>query len=311
MRNAFADEVVKLAQSARDLVLLSGDIGNRLFDAYKNAYAGRFYNCGVAEANMIGVSAGLSLCGLRPVVYTIAPFITTRCIEQIRVDICYHNLPVILVGVGAGFSYASLNATHHSCEETAMLRMLPNMHVVCPGDAVEVRHAIQAAYRLARPTYIRLGKKGEPAVHSTAAISFSIGRAIVIRPGRDACILSTGVMLPTAMEAADLLSGHGISAEVVSFHTIKPLDEPFLREAFGRFKVVTTVEEHSRSGGLGGGIAEWLSDQPPQSARLCRVGTDDRFLYEAGGQGHARACFGLTPMGIAEKTLATLGRTCP
>src|SRR5215467_4329085 len=144
MRNAFADELTKLGSEEPCVVMLSGDIGNRLFDKFKDRHPGRFLNCGVAEANMTGVAAGMAMCGLRPVAYTITPFVTTRCLEQIRVDVCYHNLPVTIVGVGAGLSYASLNATHHSCEDVAFLRALPNMSIVCPADPVEVRCSLKA-----------------------------------------------------------------------------------------------------------------------------------------------------------------------
>src|SRR5262245_50146263 len=168
MRNAFADELTKLGRADDRVVMLSGDIGNRLFDKFKDACPDRFYNCGVAEANMMGVAAGMALSGLRPVAYTITPFITTRCLEQIRVDVCYHNVPVTIVAVGAGMAYASLGPTHHACEDISLLRSLPNMKVVCPADAHEVRAAMRAAMHQDGPVYIRLGKKGEPNVHAQA-----------------------------------------------------------------------------------------------------------------------------------------------
>lgn len=300
MRNAFASEITALAAGDKRIVLLSGDIGNRLFDEFKLAFPTRFLNCGVAEANMMSIAAGIALCGLRPVTYTITPFTTTRCLEQIRLDVCYHDVPVIIVGTGGGFSYASLNATHHSCEDIAFLRMLPNMTVICPGDAWEVRLALQAALKHEGPVYIRLGKKGEPVVHEHPP-DFAIGKGIVIREGHDVCLLSTGNMLTMAVQTADRLGQKGLAAHVVSFHTVKPLDEGLLNEVFSRFNVVVTVEEHSILGGLGGSVAEWLSDRPCQKARLLRVGVGDAFLYEAGDQDHARQHFGLTPEKIAEK----------
>ena len=139
MRNAFADEALNLAERDESMVLLSADIGNRLFDKFKSGFAERFINCGVAEANMTGMAAGMAMSGLRPITYTIAAFNTVRCLEQIRVDICYHNLPVTIVGVGAGLSYASLGYTHHASEDVGLLRMLPNMTVLCPADAMEVQ----------------------------------------------------------------------------------------------------------------------------------------------------------------------------
>jgi transketolase len=295
VRNAFASELTKLAGEDPRVVMLSGDIGNRLFDKFKEQHPKRFFNCGVAEANMIGVGAGMAACGLRPIAYTITPFITTRVMEQIRVDVCYHNVPVIIVGVGGGLSYASLGGTHHSCEDIGMLRLLPHMTVICPGDPVEVRLALRAATKHDGPVYMRLGKKGEPVIHKSDP-QFTIGKGIVVREGRDVCLLSTGNMLPEAVTAADELG-----AQLVSFHTVKPLDETLLADAFARFKLVATIEEHSVLGGLGGSVAEWLSDRPPQKARLLRIGTPDTFLHEAGEQEYAREVFGLTGKQIAEK----------
>lgn len=302
MRNAFAEEIAALASEEERLVFLAGDIGNRLFDNFKARFPTRFYNCGVAEANMISVAAGLALSGFRPVTYTITPFNTTRCLEQIRVDTCYHKLPVVIVGVGAGLAYASLGGTHHACEDIALLRALPHMTVVCPGDAVEVRLALRAALREKGPVYLRLGKKGEPVVHQKKP-DFAIGRAITVRPGTEVCLLSTGNMLSVAVEAAEELNRKGVSAQVVSFHTVKPLDEDYLTDIFTRFTVIVTVEEHSLVGGLGGGVAEWFTNQPPFKGRLLRMGTPDHFLHEAGEQEYAREVFGLTPSAIAQRTL--------
>ena len=159
MRAAFANEIEALSAKDERLVLLSGDIGNRMFDTYKEKFPNRFYNCGVAEANMTGIAAGMALCGLRPITYTITAFNTIRCLEQIRLDVCYQNLPVIIVGVGGGLSYSSLNATHHALEDIASLRVLPNMTVICPGDAWEVRAALRAAIEVDGPVYIRMAKK--------------------------------------------------------------------------------------------------------------------------------------------------------
>ena len=186
MRNAFAKELEKIAAADERVVLLSGDIGNRMFDDFKKAFPGRFLNCGIAEANMVSFAAGLALSGLRPVVYTIAPFITYRCLEQIRVDICSQNLAVIITGVGGGLSYAALNTTHHSLEDIACMRVLPNMRVVCPGDPVEVRLALDHAIKEDAPVYLRLGKKGEPAVHRTEPC-FKIGEWNSVRNGEEAC----------------------------------------------------------------------------------------------------------------------------
>jgi transketolase len=306
MRNAFAAEITALAGEDERIVLLSGDIGNRLFDEFKKRHPKRFFNCGVAEANMVGVAAGLAASGFRPVGYTITPFITTRCLEQIRVDVCYHNVPVVLVGVGAGLSYASLGSTHHACEDIAFLRVLPGMAVLCPGDPWEVRQALRAAVKRDGPVYIRMGKKGEPAVHRDPP-PFEIGRAIVVRDGGDVCLLAAGTILPVAVAAAERLAGAGVSARVVSFHTVKPLDEAALADAFDRFDVVATVEEHSLLGGLGGAVAEWLADHPGRRARLVRIGTPDAFVHEGGEHEHARAHVGLSAEAIAERIRTARG----
>ena len=298
MRNAFAEEVTALADQYPELVLLSGDIGNRLFDKFKARHPKRFYNVGVAEQNMTSVAAGMAMAGLRPITYTITAFATVRCLEQIRVDVCYHHQPVIIVGVGAGLSYASLGGTHHACEEVAMLRALPDMTVVCPGDPLEVKLALRAAVEWKRPLYLRMGKKGEPKVH-TQTPHFVIGKAIVIKPGTEVCLLGNGTLLSATAGAGERLAQNKISAEVASFHTVKPLDEAYLKDVFSRFSVVAAVEEHSRLGGLGGAIAEGLSDQPPQKAKFLRIGTEDRFIHEAGEQEHALERLGLTSEGIA------------
>ncbi|MDD5262510.1 MAG: transketolase C-terminal domain-containing protein [Methylacidiphilales bacterium] len=299
MRNAFAKEITTLAQQDERIVLLSADIGNRLFDDFKEKCPGRFYNCGVAEANMIGVAAGMALSGLRPVCYTITNFITYRCLEQIRIDLCYHHQPVVVVGTGAGLSYASLGYTHQSCEEMGMLRLLPGLAVVAPADSMEVRAGLRAALQQPGPVYMRIGKKGEPNVHQSLP-DFTIGRAISVREGTGACILSAGTMLSVAIQAAELLATRGISAQVASFHTIKPLDVEFLTKVFSKFKAVATVEEHSVLGGLGGAVAEWLSEQTAPQARLLRFGTRDEILHETCEQSSARKIFGLTPEHIAE-----------
>lgn len=305
MRNAFADEITKLGAADPRVVLLSGDIGNKLFDKYKEKAEGRFYNCGVAEANMMSVAAGMALCGLRPVIYTITPFTTTRCFEQIRVDACYHKAPVIIVGTGSGLSYAELGPTHHSCEDMAILRALPEMTVMAPGDALELRAALRAALQHDGPVYIRIGKKGEPDIHPGIP-ALEIGKAITLHPGRDVCLLGTGVLSAIALDAARLLESQGISARVESFHTVKPLDTARLAEVFAAYPVVATIEEHSRIGGLGGAVAEWLAAQDRVKGRLVSFGTDDAFMHEIGSTGYARNKYGLTAQNIAQQVAARL-----
>jgi transketolase len=308
MRNAFAKAITELAVADERIVLLSGDIGNRLFDEFKERCPDRFHNCGVAEANMIGVAAGLALCGFRPVCYTIAPFVTYRCIEQIRVDLCYHNLPVTIVGTGAGLAYASLGATHHSCEEVGMLRLLPEMTVLTPADAVEVRALLEGCFKLTGPAYMRIGKKGEPLVHPAPLRDLAIGQSRSMRAGSDLALLVSGVLLPIALQVADTLAASGITAEVVSFPTVKPLDEATLQRCFGAYPLVVTLEEHSVLGGFGGAVAEWLADYPQPTSRLLRIGSPDQFYHEIGDQDEARAHFGLTAPSISNRIQQVLTR---
>ncbi|MGL4975103.1 MAG: transketolase family protein [Bosea sp. (in: a-proteobacteria)] len=306
MRNAFADELTKLGNDDPRVVMLSGDIGNKLFDKFRAAHPKRFINCGVAEQNMTGVAAGMAMSGLRPVTYTITPFVTTRCLEQIRTDACYHDVPVTIVAVGAGLSYAGLGPTHHACEDISFLRSIPNMVVICPGDALEVRAALRAVMKQDKPAYIRMGKKGEPVIHKAPIENFEIGKAITIEDGTDVCLLSTGNMLPEALHAAHELKAKGISARVVSFHTVKPLDETCLRDAFARFKRVVTIEEHSLIGGFGAAVSEWAVDNQIDTRGMIRVGTPDLFFKKSGEQEFAREQLGLTGHQIAARIAESL-----
>ena len=306
MRNAFADEFTKLAQQREDIVLLSGDIGNRLFDKFKEVAPGRFFNCGVAEANMVGVAAGMAASGLRPVCYTIASFLTYRVIEQIRLDLGYHHQRVILVGTVAGLSYASLGSTHHSVEDMGMLRLIPGLAVLAPGDEKELRPALRAALEYPGPVYIRIGKKGEPVVHENEP-TFVIGKALRLSEGKDASILALGNTLPMAMEAAKQLKQNGIKCGVASMGSLKPLDTGLLAEVFGSAKVVATLEEHSVIGGLGTAVSEWLAlNSSSAKAKLVTFGTPDEFLHATTHQPSARAWAGLTAENIANRITQSL-----
>jgi transketolase len=304
VRNAFAEEMTRLATTDKRVVVLSGDIGNKLFDKLKLVDEQRFYNCGIAEANMMGVAAGMAMSGMRPFVYTITPFTTTRCFEQIRVDVCYHHAPVVIVGTGSGLSYSELGPTHHSLEDMAILRTLPGMRVLAPCDASELRQALHEVLKDDSPTYIRIGKKGEADIHATLP-NLKLGKVLVIRPGADVALLCAGNMMADTLKAADLLAASGISAEVVSFHTVKPLDADYLQQAASRFKLLVTVEEHSRIGGFGSAVAEWRMAQPRNVAQL-GFGTEDVFMHEVGSQAYARKKYGLTADNIAATTLAAL-----
>ena len=306
MRIAFADELTTLANSDERVVLLSGDIGNRLFDTFKSVADGRFYNCGIAEANMMGVAAGMALSGLRPFVYTITPFTTTRCFEQIRVDVCYHKAPVVIVGTGSGLSYAELGATHHSLEDLAIMRTLPGMNIYAPCDTTELRLIMREVMQDNAPAYIRIGKKGEPNIHSSPP-ALKRGKAIVVRPGEQVALLAVGNMVAETLQAAEFLARQGVAAEVVSFHTVKPLDAEYLAQARERFSLLVTVEEHSRIGGFGSAVGEW-SVAEDSRVPLLSFGTADEFMHEVGHQAYARKRYGLTAEHIAAQVLSRLSQ---
>lgn len=308
MRNAFADELRTLAAKDERIVLLSGDIGNNLFNSFKADFPTRFLNCGAAEANMTGVAAGMALNGLRPVTYTIAAFNPGRCAEQIRLDLALHNLPVVIVGVGGGLSYTALGPTHHSLEDVAWMRSIPNMTVVCAADAVETRLALRAALAHDGPVYIRLGKKNEPLAHQSEP-EFSLGKGIILKQGRDACLLAVGTVLPVALAAAERLAGQGLDVGVVSLHTVKPLDGPLLERLCSEVPVLGVVEEHHPAGGAWSAVAEWMMENGTSGVRLLRFGTPDAFFTEAGGQDWARERMGITAENIAAQVAGSIGRS--
>jgi len=304
MRNAFANELTKLASLDQRIVLLSGDIGNRVFDDFKKLFPNRFYNCGIAETNMIGMAAGMAMCGLRPITYTIAPFHTIKCLEQIKLDICYHSQNVIIIGVGAGLSYAELGGSHHSCDDISFLKTIPNMTVVCPGDAFEVRKILNESINYSGPIYMRLGKKGEPLVHKNIP-DMKIGKGFIIQKGKDLCLITTGNMLYETIQTAKMLEKHNIQAQIINMHTIKPLDIALLAKIASDFTVIATIEEHSLIGGLGSSIAEWIVDNNI-SVRLLRFGTKDEFFHKLGSQKYLRDLNSLNADSISEKILKNL-----
>ena len=298
MRDAFATEMTALATKRKDIILLSGDIGNRMFDRFKEVAPERFLNCGIAEANMMSLAAGMALSGLRPVIYTITPFTTTRCLEQIRVGVAYHQAPVVIVGTGSGLSYAELGPTHHSLEDMAILRTLPGLNVLAPADSAELVAQLREALDSPYPTYMRIGKKGEPLLHGEDA-QLGIGKANLLRDGTDLLVLGVGPILGEALKAAEALSNTGISVAVASLGGVKPLDAAFLEAMAGRFPHWLSLEEHGITGGLGSALLEWLADRDGQAISLRRLGVPDVFLHELGNQAYTRRQLGLDAQGLA------------
>ena len=297
MRNAFADEVTQLAKADPRIVLVSGDIGNRLFDKLRIQSPNQFLNCGVAEQNMMGVAAGMGLSGLRPIVYTIAPFTTVRCLEQIKIDVAYHNSPVIIVGTGSGLSYASLGPTHHSLEDFAIFRAIPNLQVLAPWDAPSLRACLRMALESGRPTYIRIGKKGEADLCEGQALP-GIGEGLTLKKGSRLCVLAVGTIAHEAKAAAALLDAEGIDAEVVLTHTVKPSPTALYDELIKRFECFVVVEEHARIGGFGEDFQSYLAMQRLPKRLIC-LGTRDAFMSVVGSQAFARAHFSIDAAAIA------------
>lgn len=309
MRDSFAREMTAIAAHRLDVTLLTGDIGNRMFDRFKEVAPERFLNCGIAEANMMSLAAGMALSGLRPVIYTITPFTTTRCLEQIRVGVAYHQAPVVIVGTGSGLSYAELGPTHHSLEDMAILRTLPGLNVVAPADSAELVAQLREALDAPHPTYMRIGKKGEPPLHREDA-RLGIGKANLLRDGSDLLVVGVGPILGEALQAAEALAQEGISMAVASLGGVKPLDGPFLTAMVERFPNWLSLEEHGITGGLGSAILEWLADRDGPVIRLRRLGVPDAFLHELGNQAFTRHQLGLDAAGLAQSIRRAI-EECP
>lgn len=288
MRTTFAKTILTLAKKDTRIVLLTGDLGYSVFEEFQKTVPKQYLNVGVAEQNMTGVAAGLAMEGLRPIIYSIIPFTTMRNFEQIRNDICYQNLDVKIVGVGAGFSYGSYGHTHHGLEDIGILRTLPNMTIMAPGDPIEVSLAIRAMMRRRGPMYVRLGKAGEPAVHLKTP-KFSIGKGILISEGNEVTILATSTLLERAVTVGKVFT----SARVISMPTIKPIDTEIILESIQKTKAVVTLEEHSIIGGLGSAVAEVIAESGVR-VKFKRIAVPDRFTKGSGLQEYMRRANGLS-----------------
>lgn len=298
MRTAFADEMTKLAATDERIVLLVGDIGNSLFNEFREKYPTRFYNCGIAEQNMVSMAAGMAASGFRPVCFTIAPFLTARCFEQIKIDLGYHNVPVVLAGVGAGLCYANLGPTHQALDDIAILRTVPNLKIAVPCDKQEARACLRTCLQEDGPTYLRLGRDGEPEV--TTSLDWSgFGHWRFLQTGRsgDVIVLACG---PVA--AACLPS----EWDVVSCASVRPLESKGLQCLKG-WRLVVTVEEHGVTGGFGSAVAEWMADNRV-TARLLRIGCPDEFLKSPMTPDEARDYCGLTAEKITQRIQAELAK---
>ncbi|TAM36240.1 1-deoxy-D-xylulose-5-phosphate synthase [bacterium] len=301
MRGAFINTLSKLAKKNTDIFLLTGDLGYSVIEGFQKDFPRRFFNIGVAEANMAGIAAGLALSGKTVFMYSIVPFVTMRCFEQVRNDICIQNLKVRIIGAGGGLCYGSAGPTHHSIEDISIMRSLPNMTVICPGDPLEAELAVRSSENYPGPVYIRLGKSKESAVHAGIK-GFKIGKGILINEGRDVAIIATGNMLHTASQVTKGLVRKGISACLISMHTVKPIDKDIIRSVALKAKAIFTVEEHSVIGGLGSAVSEVLAEEGKEICFM-RIGLPDAYTKEIGSQEYLRSRLGLSANDIERRIL--------
>jgi transketolase len=305
VRTAFINELFALAKQDDRIVLIVGDLGFGVVTPFMEQLPRQFLNAGVAEQNMTGMAVGMALSGKIALTYSIANFPTLRCLEQVRNDICYHNANVKVVSVGGGFTYGAMGATHHAIEDLAVMRALPGLLVVAPGDPVEARAATRAVIEYSGPCYVRLGKAGEPVVHQSS-INFELGKAIHMREGRDATLISIGGILQNTVRAAERLAKKGIETRVLSMHTLKPLDVEAVLAAAQETEAIFTIEEHSILGGLGTAVAEVLAETEGIKAPLKRIGVPPAFSSHIGTQEYMLQCHGLTDEAIALTVAQTL-----
>ncbi|PKQ17195.1 MAG: transketolase [Actinobacteria bacterium HGW-Actinobacteria-7] len=304
MRTAFVEQLCALAEADERIWLLTGDLGFSVLERFADAFPQRFVNAGVAEQNMIGVAAGLALSGKVPFVYSIANFPVMRCLEQIRNDVCYHGLDVKVVSVGGGMVYGSQGYTHHGVEDIAVMSALPGMSVLAPADPVEAAWAATAAVDRSGPVYVRLGKAGDPVLHSSPP-QLEFGRAVTVREGADATLVSTGAALRIALEAASELESRGVHARVLSMPTVKPVDVEALTRAATDTPLVVTIEEHGPVGGLYSAVLEVIA--PLRAAVCVRVALADEPAPMAGSCAYLSERSGLDPHSVAKTVLSLVG----
>ena len=297
MRTAFINQLIEEAKVNEKIFLLVGDLGFSVVEPFAELFPERFLNVGIAEQNMAGIAAGLAMEGYCVYIYSIANFPTLRPMEQIRYDICYHNLNVKIVAVGGGYAYGSLGASHHATEEIGMLRTIPNLVVCAPGDPMEAKAISTFSSKYSGPCYIRLGKAGEPLVHSESLLyGLRLGEILKIKSGKNSvAIFSTGAMLKYV---ADFVEQNRIDTSIYSFPFVKPIDNMDFLKIIKEYKKIITIEEHQAQGGFGSAVLETINDlieegelkYPPL---IKRIAIPDKFYSVAGTQSYLRKLAGL------------------
>ena len=304
-RSVYGEMLVELAEKYPELVVLDADLSSAtMTKSFAKAYPDRFLDMGIAEANMIGVAAGLSTCGKKPFANSFAMFTAGRAYEQVRNSVAYPHLNVKCVGSHGGLSVGEDGATHQCLEDLALMSAIPGMTVVNPCDGNEIRQAVLALIEYNGPAYLRLGRMAVETVTDTIdGYKFELGKAAMLRDGKDVTIAATGLMVQRALAAAELLSGEGVLARVLDFHTIKPLDGEALLAAAKETGCIVTTEEHSIMGGLGSAVAGFIGEHCP--VPVVRHGVNDEF-GRSGKAEQVLEAYGLTPAGIATKVKKAL-----
>ncbi|MDD4869477.1 MAG: transketolase C-terminal domain-containing protein [Kiritimatiellae bacterium] len=272
MRRAFSNCLIQMARQNPRVIFLTGDLGFQIFDEFKKEFSSRYVNVGVAEAQLMLAAAGLAKEGWRPIAYSIASFATARPFEQIRISICYPNMPVVIVGAGGGYTYSNSGVTHQSPDDLGLMSMLPGMTVVAPGCPSELSMLMPGLFSLKGPSYLRIGRFGEPDYQSASPAE--IGKARLLRNGEKVAIMCTGDIGTVVIQAVEFLNRDGITPIVYQMHTIKPLDTDVLNGLAKKVKSIILVEEHLPSGGLFSAVAAWLVTNS-RKLRLVRLGAPD------------------------------------
>ena len=275
-RDSYGNALAELGKEHENLVVLDADLAAATkTGVFKKAYPERFIDCGIAEANMTGVAAGLSTCGKVPFISSFAMFVAGRAFEQVRNSIGYPHLNVKIGATHAGITVGEDGATHQCNEDIALMRTIPGMVIINPADDVEARAAVKAAYEYEGPVYLRFGRLALPIIHNESSYKFEIGKGEILRDGKDVTIVATGAMVSNSLEAAEKLAADGIEAKVINIHTIKPLDEELVVVAAKETGKVVTVEEHSVIGGLGSAVCDTLAQKAP--TQVMKIGMNDTF----------------------------------
>lgn len=296
MRNAVIEAIYQEAVVNPGVYFITGDF-QHVREEELRTLGMRYQNAGMAEQNIIGMASGIALSGGKVFTYSIIPFITLRCIEQIKIDICSHECDVTIIGGGAGFTYGTCGVTHLAIEDIAMMRALPHMKIVSPSGPAEAAALTKEIIKIGGPAYIRLNKRGEKDLTNELP---EFGKGMVVREGKDVCIIATGTILAEALAAASILEEEGISVEVINMHTIKPLDADLIKDRAEKRKAIFTLEEHSVIGGLGSAVAEVIAESG-HFVKFHRFGIQDEWPLVVGDQSFLRKHIGLSGKDIVLK----------